>query len=91
MFNPIKKSIPYGSHTLTLETGEIARQANGAVMVSLGDTVVLVTAVAAKKPAMSRSLVDMACLARSINDFGSPSLEAMARPAERPGAPVRRM
>jgi len=50
VFNPIKKSIPYGSHTLTLETGEIARQANGAVMVSLGDTVVLVTAVAAKKP-----------------------------------------
>ena len=50
MFNPIKKSIPYGSQTLTLETGEIARQANGAVMVSLGDTVVLVTAVAAKKP-----------------------------------------
>jgi len=50
VFNPIKKSIPYGSQTLTLETGEIARQANGAVMVSLGDTVVLVTAVAAKKP-----------------------------------------
>src|SRR4029079_5652572 len=48
--NPIKKSIAYGSHTLTLETGEIARQANGAVLVSLGDTVVLVTAVAAKKP-----------------------------------------
>ena len=50
MFNPIKKSIAYGGHTLTLETGEIARQANGAVLVSLGDTVVLVTAVAAKKP-----------------------------------------
>ena len=50
MFNPIKKSIAYGSHTLTLETGEIARQANGAVVVSLGDTVVLVTAVAAKQP-----------------------------------------
>src|SRR6476469_5437613 len=50
--NPItiKKSIAYGSHTLTLETGEIARQANGAVVVSLGDTVVLVTAVAAKQP-----------------------------------------
>ena len=41
--NPIKKSIPYGRHTLTLETGEIARQAGGAVMVSLDDTVVLVT------------------------------------------------
>src|SRR5512140_3242471 len=48
MSNPIKKSISYGQHTLTLETGEIARQAGGAVMVSLDDTVVLVTAVAAK-------------------------------------------
>ena len=47
--NPIKKSIAYGAHTLTLETGEIARQAGGAVMVSLDDTVVLVTAVAAKQ------------------------------------------
>jgi len=44
----IKKSIQYGRHTLTLETGEIARQAGGAVMASLGDSVVLVTAVAAK-------------------------------------------
>jgi polyribonucleotide nucleotidyltransferase len=44
--NPIKKSIPYGRHTLTLQTGEIARQAAGAVLVSLDDTVVLVTAVA---------------------------------------------
>ena len=45
----IKKSIPYGRHTLTLETGEIARQAGGAVLVSLDDTVVLVTVVAAKQ------------------------------------------
>jgi polyribonucleotide nucleotidyltransferase len=44
----IKKSIPYGRNTLTLETGEIARQAGGAVLVSLDDTVVLVTAVTAK-------------------------------------------
>ncbi|MEO7157878.1 MAG: polyribonucleotide nucleotidyltransferase, partial [Vicinamibacterales bacterium] len=44
--NPIKKSIPYGRHTLTLETGEIARQSGGAVLVSLDDTVVLVTVVA---------------------------------------------
>ena len=47
--NPIKKSIPYGRHTLTLETGEIARQAGGAVLVSLDDTVVLVTAVARRE------------------------------------------
>jgi polyribonucleotide nucleotidyltransferase len=45
---PIKKSITYGRHALTLETGEIARQASGAVMVSLDDTVVLVTVVGAK-------------------------------------------
>ena len=44
----IKKSIAYGRHTLTLETGEIARQASGAIMVSLDDTVVLVTVVGAK-------------------------------------------
>lgn len=41
----IKKTITYGQHELTLETGEIARQADGAVLVSLGDTVVLVTVV----------------------------------------------
>src|SRR5581483_5181952 len=45
---PIKKSVTYGRHTLTLETGEIARQAHGAVMVSLDDTCVLVTVVGKK-------------------------------------------
>ncbi|BBL34272.1 polyribonucleotide nucleotidyltransferase [Nitrosomonas stercoris] len=45
---PIKKSITYGHHTLTIETGEIAKQAHGAVMVSIDDTVVLVTAVGNK-------------------------------------------
>src|SRR6202162_1526967 len=46
---PIKKSIPYGRNTLTLETGEIARQAGGAVLASLGDSVVLVSVGAAKQ------------------------------------------
>ena len=45
MFNIVKKSIQFGAHTLTIETGEIARQADGAVIVSYGDTVVLVTVV----------------------------------------------
>jgi polyribonucleotide nucleotidyltransferase len=45
---PIKKSFQYGAHTVTLETGEIARQADAAVMVSMSDTVVLVTAVGRK-------------------------------------------
>ena len=42
MFNKHVKSFQYGKHTVTLETGEIARQAAGAVKVSMGDTVVLV-------------------------------------------------
>jgi polyribonucleotide nucleotidyltransferase len=45
----VTKSFQYGNHEVTLETGEIARQASGAVMVSMGGTVVLVTAVAASK------------------------------------------
>jgi len=49
-----KKTFQYGPHTMTLETGEVARQANAAVIVSLGDTVVLCTAVAAKSAAPGR-------------------------------------
>ena len=44
----IKKSFTYGSHTVTMETGEVARQAHGAVLVNMDDTVVLATVVAAK-------------------------------------------
>ncbi len=47
-----KKTFPYGSQQVTIETGEIARQAGGAVLVTMGETVVLVTAVA--KPADGR-------------------------------------
>ena len=43
-----KKTLSYGKHQLILETGEIARQSSGAVMVSLDDTVVLVTVVGRK-------------------------------------------
>ncbi|HXL75608.1 MAG TPA: polyribonucleotide nucleotidyltransferase [Burkholderiales bacterium] len=48
--NPIRKTFPYGSHQVTLETGEIARQAHGAVVCTMDDTVVLATVVAAKEP-----------------------------------------
>ncbi len=47
--NYVKKSFQYGEHTVTLETGEIARQASAAVLVTMGDTVVLVTCVVEKK------------------------------------------
>ncbi len=43
-----KKSFTYGRHEITLETGEIARQAHGAVIVTMGETVVLVTVVGDK-------------------------------------------
>ncbi len=46
--NPIRKQFQYGAHLVTLETGEIARQADAAVMVDMAGTVVLVTAVGKK-------------------------------------------
>ncbi|SEP58587.1 polyribonucleotide nucleotidyltransferase [Ectothiorhodospira magna] len=50
----ISKSFQYGQHTVTLETGEIARQASGAVMVNVAGTVVLVTAVGRKEAVPGR-------------------------------------
>ena len=49
MFKAHKEEIQWGGRTLTLETGTVARQADGAVMVKYGDTSVLCTAVSAKK------------------------------------------
>lgn len=48
MFNKVTKTFQWGQHTVTLETGEIARQAGGAVIVNVEDTVILATVVAAK-------------------------------------------
>ena len=50
MFNILKKEINWGGKKLTLETGRIARQANGAVLVTYGETSVLCTVVLSKKP-----------------------------------------
>jgi polyribonucleotide nucleotidyltransferase len=46
--NSVKKSVQYGDHTLTLETGKVARQASGAIIASLGETSVMVTVVGKK-------------------------------------------
>lgn len=48
MFNKVTKTFQWGQHTVTLETGEIARQAGGAVIVNVEDTIILATVVAAK-------------------------------------------
>jgi polyribonucleotide nucleotidyltransferase len=50
MFNIVKKSIEWGGETLTLETGKIARQADGAVLATYGETTVLAAVVFEKKP-----------------------------------------
>lgn len=56
---PIKKTFQYGQHTVTLETGEIARQASGAVLVNMADTVVLVTVVAAREAEKGRDFLPL--------------------------------
>ncbi|HTP74719.1 MAG TPA: polyribonucleotide nucleotidyltransferase [Burkholderiaceae bacterium] len=48
LFNKVTKTFQWGPHRVTLETGEIARQSGGAVLVNIDDTVVLATVVAAK-------------------------------------------
>ena len=55
----IKKSFQYGDLTVTMETSEIARQASGAVMISMGDTVVFVTVVAEKESEEGRDFFPM--------------------------------
>ena len=50
----IKKTVPFGPRDLVLETGEIARQASGAVLASLGDTMVLATVVGSRSPLPGR-------------------------------------
>ncbi|MEQ1739743.1 MAG: polyribonucleotide nucleotidyltransferase [Methyloglobulus sp.] len=48
--NPIRKQFQYGDRTVTIETGEIARQAHGAVMIDIEGTTLLVTVVGKKEP-----------------------------------------
>ena len=55
----IKKSFQYGDLTVTMEAGEIARQASGAVMISMGDTVVFVTVVAERESEPNRDFFPM--------------------------------
>ena len=50
MFDIVRKEIMWGGRKLSLETGRVARQANGAVLARYGDTVVLCTAVANPTP-----------------------------------------
>ena len=55
MFNKVTKTFQWGQHTVTMETGEIARQSGGAVLVNIDDTVVLATVVAARIRSRART------------------------------------
>jgi polyribonucleotide nucleotidyltransferase len=57
--SPSSKSFAYGPHTVTIETGELARQADASVRVSMGDTVVLVTAVARPEAAPGKDFLPL--------------------------------
>jgi polyribonucleotide nucleotidyltransferase len=48
MFNPVVKTFQYGNQTVTLETGKVARQATGSVIVTMGNSQVLATVVGRK-------------------------------------------
>ena len=57
--NPIKKEFQYGNHKVVLETGEIARQADAAIMINMDGTVVQVTVVSEKGEGMARDFFPM--------------------------------
>ena len=55
----IKKQVEIGGQTLTIETGTLAKQADGAVTVRYGDTIILVTAVAANTPRVGANFLPL--------------------------------
>ncbi|AKS41469.1 polyribonucleotide nucleotidyltransferase [Wenzhouxiangella marina] len=61
MFNKFSTTFKFGEHDVTIETGHIARQADGAVLVSMADTVVLVTAVARKEVKPGQAFFPLTC------------------------------
>src|SRR6266850_1407768 len=58
---PIRKTFTYGAHQVTLESGEMARQAHGAVVVSMDDTVVLCTVVGARQAKAGQDFLPLTC------------------------------
>src|SRR5580698_4922054 len=61
MFNIHREELDWGGRKLVLETGRIARQADGAVLATYGETTVLATVVAAKKPKEGIDFLPLTC------------------------------
>jgi polyribonucleotide nucleotidyltransferase len=55
IFNKVTKTFQWGQHKVVMETGEIARQASGAVLVDIDGTVVLATVVVPRRPSPART------------------------------------
>ena len=82
MFNYFRKELEWGGRKLVLETGKMARQADGAVLVSYGDTIILCTAVGAK----SRSSPDRTFFPLTVNYHR----KGLSQPASIPGGFFKR-
>ncbi len=76
MLNPIVRKFQYGQHTVTLETGMMARQATAAVMVSMDDTAVFVTVVGQKKAKPGQDFFPL-----TVNYQSVPTLLVVSRAA----------
>ncbi|EAQ97311.1 polyribonucleotide nucleotidyltransferase [Congregibacter litoralis] len=85
--NPVTKTFQYGGHTVTLETGRIARQATGAVLVTVENTSVLVTVVAEKTAREGRDFFPLAVhyieKAYSVGKIPGGFFKREARPSEK--------
>ena len=73
--SPIVKEFQFGTHRVRLETGEIARQADGAVLVNMDDTVVFVTVVVDKRSNVERDFLPLTV------DYQEKSMPLGASPA----------
>ena len=71
MFNKVTKTFQWGQHTVTLETGEIARQSTGAVLVTMNDTVVLATVVAKNEAKTGQDFFPLTVDWRAISPVSS--------------------
>ena len=69
-----KQTFSYGAHTVTIETGRLARQADGSVVVTMGDTVVLVTAVGRREAVAGRDFFPLTgANSRSATNLPTPN------------------
>ena len=75
-FNVVTKTVSIGDKTMSFETGKIAKQAGGSILCSVGETVVLVTATAAKSAREGIDFFPLTCDSLRYRQVQSPSFRA---------------